>query len=102
MMRTIAARLSILTVASAPLAASVLVAPDSPCSRFCGNILSSTPVDEVPCDAGTLTKTSKGLVWEQCVDCLLTSTYVSPGNQTDLQALLCMCADSPDLVLGLV
>ncbi|KAL2130890.1 hypothetical protein VTI74DRAFT_5820 [Chaetomium olivicolor] len=87
-MRPNAVRLSIITVASAPLATSMLVAPDSPCSKFCGNILSTTPLDEVPCDAGTLTGTSKGLVWEQCIDCLLTSTYVSPNNQTDVQALL--------------
>jgi hypothetical protein len=42
------------------------------------------------CDAGTLKGTPTGVVWEQCINCLLTSTYVS-GRQSDLQALLCMC-----------
>jgi hypothetical protein len=45
----------------------------------------------MPCDSGTLKKTSTGLVFEQCIDCLLTSTHVS-GSRTDLQALLCMCS----------
>lgn len=76
-------------VVFAPLAASLLVAPNSPCSKYCGNVLSSTARDEIPCDAGTLKKTSVGLVWEQCIQCLLTSTHVSEG-QTDLQWLLCM------------
>ncbi|KAK4100098.1 hypothetical protein N658DRAFT_428205 [Parathielavia hyrcaniae] len=80
-------RLSIAAAVSAPLAASLYVAPNSPCSRFCGNVLSSTAVDELPCDDGTLTGTSTGLVWEQCIDCLLTSEHVS-GDKTDLEALL--------------
>jgi hypothetical protein len=88
-MRITTARLSIATVAAAPLAASLLVAPDSPCSKFCGNTLSSTQTEELACDTGTLTKTSKGVVWEQCIGCLLTSTHVS-GNRSDMQALLCM------------
>ncbi|KAK4242479.1 centromere/microtubule binding protein cbf5-like protein [Achaetomium macrosporum] len=86
-MRINTARFSVAAVASAPLAASLLVAPDSPCSKFCGNILSSTQGDEMACDTGTLTKTSKGVVWEQCIGCLLTSTHVS-GNRSDMQALL--------------
>ncbi|KAK4127949.1 hypothetical protein N657DRAFT_565381 [Parathielavia appendiculata] len=80
-------RLSITAAVSASLAASLYVAPSSPCSKFCGNVLSSTAADEIPCDAGTLTGTSTGLVWEQCIDCLLTSNHVS-GDKTDLQALL--------------
>lgn len=88
-MRISAARLAVATVVSAPLAASIFVTPDSPCSKYCGNVLSSTARDELPCDTNTLTKTSTGVVWEQCLNCLLTSTYVS-GTRTDLQALLCM------------
>lgn len=93
-MRITTARLSIAAAVSAPLAVSLLVAPDSPCSKFCGNVLSSTATDEIPCDSGTLTQTAKGLVWEQCVDCMLTSTYAL-GNQTDLQWLLCMPCSFP-------
>jgi hypothetical protein len=82
-------RLLVAAAVSAPLVASLYVAPNSPCSKFCGNVLSSTAADEMACDAGTLTKTSTGVVWEQCIECLLTSTYVS-GDKSDLQALLCM------------
>jgi len=89
-MRITAARLAVAAVVSAPLAASIFVSPDSPCSKYCGNVLSSTARDEMACDANTLTKTSTGVVWQQCINCLLTSTYVS-GARTDLQALLCMC-----------
>jgi hypothetical protein len=89
-MRVSAARLVVATVVSAPLAAALFVTPNSPCSKYCGNVQSSTARDEMPCDGGTLKKTSTGLVFEQCIDCLLTSTHVS-GSQTDLQALLCMC-----------
>ncbi|KAK4154575.1 hypothetical protein C8A00DRAFT_32608 [Chaetomidium leptoderma] len=87
-MRFSAARLSIAAaVVSAPLAASLFVAPNSPCSKYCGNVLASTAADEMVCDAGALALTSPGHVWEECIGCLLTSTYVS-GAQTDLQALL--------------
>ncbi|KAK4137982.1 hypothetical protein BT67DRAFT_439199 [Trichocladium antarcticum] len=81
------ARLAVAAALSALLAGSLRVAPDSPCSKFCGNSLSSTAVDEMACDAGTLEGTTVGLVWEKCTQCLLTSDHVS-GNQTDLQWLL--------------
>ncbi|KAL2021510.1 hypothetical protein VTK56DRAFT_7143 [Thermocarpiscus australiensis] len=86
-MRTITARLTVAAVVSAPFAASLLVAPDSPCSKYCGNVQSSTARDELACDTGTLKNTPVGVVWEQCIECQLTSTYVS-GNRSDLQALL--------------
>ncbi|KAK4039432.1 centromere/microtubule binding protein cbf5-like protein [Parachaetomium inaequale] len=87
-MRLSTARLSVAAaVVSAPLAAALFVAPNSPCSKYCGNVQSSTATDEMACDAGTLKGTPTGVVWEQCINCLLTSTYVS-GRQSDLQALL--------------
>lgn len=75
---------------SARLAATLFVSPDSPCSKFCGNVQGSTATDEMACDAGTLQGTPTGVLWQGCIDCLLTSTHVS-GKQSDLQALLCMC-----------
>ncbi|KAL2179226.1 uncharacterized protein P884DRAFT_220386 [Thermothelomyces heterothallicus CBS 202.75] len=71
----------------APLAASIFIAaPDSPCSKYCGNVQSSTATDEMVCDDAGLAS-SEGVVWEQCISCLLTSTYVS-GGHSDLQSLL--------------
>ena len=98
-MRLTTARLAVVAVVSAPLAAALRIAPDSPCSKYCGNVLSSTAADEMACDAGTLTKTTIGLVWEKCVQCLLTSNYVS-GDQSDLQWLLCMRPVFPTAVFG--
>ncbi|EAQ90701.1 hypothetical protein CHGG_02636 [Chaetomium globosum CBS 148.51] len=71
----------------ARLAATLFVAPDSPCSKYCGNVQGSTATDEMACDAGTLRNSPTGVVWEQCIGCLLTSTHVA-GGQSDLQALL--------------
>lgn len=95
------ARLAVTAALSALLAGSLRVAPDSPCSKFCGNSLSSTAVDEMACDAGTLEGTTVGLVWEKCTQCLLTSDHVS-GNQTDLQWLLCRHPLFRSAVHGLV
>jgi len=86
-MRPSAARLYVATVALAPLAAALFVSsPDSPCSKYCGNVQSSTATDELPCNSGDLSSPA-GVVWEQCIDCLLTSTHVS-DKKSDLQSLL--------------
>ena len=92
-------RLAIAAAVSAPLAAALFVAPDSPCSKYCGNVLSSTATDEMPCNHGSLTSTSAGVVWEQCINCLVTSPYVS-GSKSDLQALLCMCRAVSNLLMA--
>jgi hypothetical protein len=91
------ARLIFSSLLSAPLAASLYVASgSSPCAKYCGNVQSSTASDEIVCDAISL-KTPSGLVWEQCIGCLLTSTHVDKTNKTDLQSLTCtssaLCLD---------
>ncbi|AEO62565.1 6af60980-bd6b-49be-913b-22080c196881 [Thermothielavioides terrestris] len=88
-MRTSTARLAVAVAAvvSAPLAASLFASPDSPCAKYCGNVLGRTSTDEMACDSGSLSQTSTGVVWEQCIRCLLTGTYAS-GSPSDMQALL--------------
>lgn len=93
-MRLCTARLYAAAVVFAPLAASLFIsAPDSPCSKYCGNVQSSTAIDEMVCDDGGLSS-PQGVVWEQCINCLLTSTHISDGH-SDLQSLLCMCRRLP-------
>lgn len=67
------------------LAEAVLVGSDSPCRVKCGNELQRTPTSDITCneDAGT--------VWQNCLECELTSHYhsvVGGSNQTDLQIAL--------------
>ncbi|KAL1839579.1 hypothetical protein VTJ49DRAFT_1400 [Mycothermus thermophilus] len=87
-MRLFTARLVLTALVSAPLAASLFVSSsNSPCAKYCGNVQSSTASDEIVCDAGSLKKTAAGLVWEQCIGCLLTSNHTE-GSRSDMQALL--------------
>ncbi len=87
-MRITTPRLITTALVAAPLAAALFVNPSSPCAKYCGNVLGSTSTDEMACTAATLA-TSTGVVWEQCMNCLLTSTYGS-GDQTDTHSLICM------------
>ncbi|KAK0635498.1 hypothetical protein B0T17DRAFT_45596 [Bombardia bombarda] len=86
-MRPGIARISVAVAFAAPQAAALLVAPDSPCSTSCGNVLSSTSGSDMACDAASYRGTTAGTVFESCITCETTSTYVS-RNQTDLQSLL--------------
>lgn len=93
-MRLGTVRLYATAVAFAPLAASLfMAAPESHCSKYCGNVQSSTAPDEMVCDDGGLS-TSPGTVWKECINCLITSSHTANGH-SDLQSLLCMCAASP-------
>ncbi|KAK4190672.1 hypothetical protein QBC35DRAFT_62968 [Podospora australis] len=80
------ARISVAVVVSAPLAAGLFNTPNSPCSRYCGNVQDRTASDEIVCDKSAF-GTPAGLVWEQCIRCQLTSTH-SYANRTDLGALI--------------
>ncbi|KAL2266302.1 hypothetical protein VTJ83DRAFT_5654 [Remersonia thermophila] len=87
-MRLLTARSVLSALVAAPLAASLFVSSSSsPCSKHCGNVQSSTASDEIVCDAGSLKKTPAGLVWEQCISCLLTSNHTE-GGRSDMQSLL--------------
>ncbi|KAK3377794.1 centromere/microtubule binding protein cbf5-like protein [Podospora didyma] len=87
-MRSYATRISTAIVGFTSLATALLVAPDSPCSTYCGNVLQSTSADEIVCDDGSYSGTAAGVVFEKCIECELNSKYVSKNNQTDLQWLL--------------
>jgi len=68
---------------------AVLVAPGSQCAVSCGNVLSSTSPDDITCTDSTYASSSAGQVFQSCVSCEVTSTYVDEStNQTDLEALL--------------
>lgn len=79
-------RVAVATVVAVPLAAGILVAPGSPCSRFCGNTLSSTSGSEMVCTERAYAETSPGTVFSGCLGCELSSTYASE-KQTDQQSL---------------
>lgn len=81
-----AARLTVAAVVSSPLAAALYNTPNSPCSRYCGNVQDRTASDEIVCGQSAF-GTPAGLVWEQCIRCQLTSTHTS-GNRSDLGALI--------------
>ncbi|RYP78268.1 hypothetical protein DL771_000745 [Monosporascus sp. 5C6A] len=56
-------------IISALLRASsaILVADRSPCSTSCGNVLSSTTVDDLVCSEIGYAETSQGIVFENCI-----------------------------------
>lgn len=81
-------KLSLAVGGLAPAASALLVAPGSPCATQCGNVLSSISGPDINCDANAY-HVNQGVVFKNCIDCQLTSTYVHQ-NQTDLQWMLCM------------
>lgn len=77
-----------------PAAEAILVAPDSPCSTNCGNVLDSTAPDDLVCTPGQYTggyNNNAGTVFQGCVQCELNSGYVTKNNYSDNEAALCMC-----------
>lgn len=77
-----------------PAAEAILVAPDSPCSTNCGNVLDSTAPDDLVCTPGQYTggyNNNAGTVFQGCVQCELESGYVTKNNYSDNEAALCMC-----------
>ena len=74
-------------VALAPLSTALFATQGSPCDQYCGNVLSGTAGDEITCAESDYSLTS-GVVFENCLNCQVASTY-SSGNKTDLQAALC-------------
>lgn len=63
------------------------VASGSPCSTDCGNVLASTSADEISCSKTDYTTSSAGVVFRNCVNCELTSTFVN-SRETDTQWML--------------
>ncbi|KAH0522346.1 hypothetical protein TsFJ059_006207 [Trichoderma semiorbis] len=74
-----------------PAAEAILVAPDSPCSTNCGNVLDSTAPDDLVCTPGQYTggyNNNAGTVFQGCVQCELNSGYVTKNNYSDNEAAL--------------
>jgi hypothetical protein len=75
-----------------PAAEAILVAPNSPCSTNCGNVLDSTTSADVVCTPGQYTggyDNGAGAVFQGCVQCELGSGYAAEDNYTDTMAALC-------------
>ncbi|KAH6987505.1 hypothetical protein BKA56DRAFT_669150 [Ilyonectria sp. MPI-CAGE-AT-0026] len=66
-----------------PLAEAILVAPNSPCSTDCGNVLSSTSADDIVCSQNSYSS-GAGQVFDGCVSCEIASDYSNNG-ETDQQ-----------------
>ena len=78
------------------MSSAVLVALDSPCSVKCGNVLDSTPTDDIACTVNDYDSTPQGTIFKGCIECEATSTFKTNANSnppatTDLQAMLCRC-----------
>ena len=69
-------------------AAALLVAPNSPCEQYCGNVLSTTTGADMTCQDSDYSSNAAGIVFESCIGCELKSAY-STGNVSDLMYLLC-------------
>lgn len=89
-------RLQLLTAGLGLAAPSlaILVAPGSPCESKCGNVLDTTSTEDLVCEEDAY-NSGAGLVFKSCVECQLTSTYVTEsddfknGKETDLQWMIC-------------
>lgn len=64
------------------------VASGSPCEVKCGNTLDHTGSSDMTCSESAYATTSNGVVFQNCVECELTSPYAF-RKQTDLQWMLC-------------
>lgn len=74
----------------ASFATSLLVAPNSPCSKHCGNVLSATTADDMECfdNPSDYPTTAAGNVLQNCLTCQASSPFTSAG-QSDLEWLIC-------------
>ncbi|KAH7152347.1 hypothetical protein B0J13DRAFT_658746 [Dactylonectria estremocensis] len=66
-----------------PAANAILVAPNSPCSSNCGNVLGSTSASDIVCSQDSYSS-GAGQVFDNCVSCEITSDYSNSG-ETDQQ-----------------
>ncbi|KUI71792.1 hypothetical protein VM1G_07198 [Cytospora mali] len=86
-MRFATARLAA-SAALAGSASAILVTQGSPCDDQCGNVLSATTGPDIECDQNNY-GSAAGIVYKNCMNCELSSTYYSTeSNQTDQQWLL--------------
>jgi len=78
----------VLITTFASSAVALLVTPDSPCEKNCGNVLSSTTGADIVCDESQYSLAPAGIVYQNCVGCEARSNF-SENGQSDLQWLLC-------------
>ncbi|KAH6611146.1 centromere microtubule binding cbf5 [Trichoderma cornu-damae] len=74
-----------------PAAEAILVAPNSPCSTNCGNVLDSTSTGDIVCAPGQYAGgygNGAGAVFKGCIECELGSGYTTKDNHTDNMAAL--------------
>ncbi|PHH87844.1 hypothetical protein CDD83_8331 [Cordyceps sp. RAO-2017] len=79
-------RLWTMLVAAAPAAQAILVAPGSPCSSGCGNVLDSTSTADLVCSTGAYAGAT-GQLFQGCVECEMRSRF-SNRNQSDVESML--------------
>lgn len=87
-MRYSLSQLAVAVAFSAPPTGALMVAPGSPCSTSCGNVLSSTSPDEMVCQESNYPSSSAGIVFQNCIKCETGSTYASEKGETDVHSLL--------------
>ena len=86
-MRLVTARLAACAVLASS-ASAILVTDGSSCDDQCGNVLDATTGADIVCDQNNY-GSSAGIVYKNCMNCELTSTYYSTElNQTDQQWML--------------
>ncbi|KAH8598095.1 hypothetical protein B0O99DRAFT_506613 [Bisporella sp. PMI_857] len=74
-----------LITASLPSSNALKAITSSPCAVQCGNVLGSTTGDDLVCFDDSY-GTSKGIVFQNCINCMISSNYVDPtGKQSDFQ-----------------
>lgn len=83
--------------AALPAAQAILVAPKSPCSSNCGNVLDSTSSADIVCIESQYNdgyNSGAGQIFQGCLKCELSSPFATGNNYTDSDAMLCMFAPS--------
>ncbi|POR37044.1 Uncharacterized protein TPAR_02737 [Tolypocladium paradoxum] len=85
-MRRLSKSLALVVGLSLPAAQAILVAPGSPCSTSCGNVLDSTSPDDLVCPE-TSYLGATGRLFQGCVQCEMQSTY-HKNNDSDAQSML--------------
>jgi hypothetical protein len=76
-----------------PAVKAIGVAPGSPCSTGCGNVLTSTSDTDLVCGQGSYTTNPTGQLFQSCLQCEQGSGYAASNNVSDTQWMLCMSRD---------
>ncbi|TAQ86779.1 hypothetical protein B7494_g4906 [Chlorociboria aeruginascens] len=78
--------LFLLTTSLVSTTSALQALTSSPCAAQCGNVLQSTSGDDIVCPDTAYASAAAGTVFQTCISCQLSSTYVDPDTQeSDLQ-----------------